>query len=147
MEEKKDELLYELTKGNIRDLEYLYKTDYDFCDIVDYASGMEDITVNGLLYATLKLATQDLEDYITDRLEEIKNLMKDLDEDTEEYGELQGERNDLESLNVEEDIEIFCNYIDTYIYIINNMDIYNKYLDEEIKRISNRIGFTRIESN
>ncbi len=47
----------------------------------------------------------------------------------------------LESLNPEDDMDWFCNYLDTSCWFSNNEDIYQEYLADEIKAIENNMGF------
>ena len=59
----------------------------------------------------------------------------------EGYNQLQEEIAKLESLNPENDMKWFCNYLDTSCWFSNNEDIYQEYLADEIKAIENNMGF------
>lgn len=48
---------------------------------------------------------------------------------------------ELESCDPEEDVEWFCNCLDTSVWFRSNEDIYRKYLEDEISDIEDNMGF------
>lgn len=90
----------------------------------------------------------ELAEAVKEKLQEKKQEQESLLEETgykgcvEKYKQLQKEIEKLESLNPEDDMDWFCNYLDTSCWFSNNEDIYQKYLADEIKTIENNMGFT-----
>ena len=68
-------------------------------------------------------------------LEAIPNE-RPLDDDEERELEL------LRKLEPEVDIRWYCNCLDTSIYFVHHEDIYRTYLEDEIKEVESKMGFT-----
>lgn len=83
---------------------------------------------------------------IAEKLEELIALMEeeleDAEEDSEEYEDLENALSELEDLNPEEDIDWFCNCLDTSIWFSDNEEIYRKYLEDVIEDVENDMGFS-----
>lgn len=84
-----------------------------------------------------------VEKKLQEKLQELENLLDEMDyaRCAEQFNQLQEEIEKLESLNPENDMDWFCNYLDTSCWFSNNEDIYQEYLAAEIKAIENNMGF------
>lgn len=76
-----------------------------------------------------------------------ENGKRDMEEaedegNTEEYERLEEKLEALESLDTGEDIDWFCNCLDTSIWFAENEDIYREYLADEISDVEDNMGFS-----
>ena len=81
---------------------------------------------------------------VEDAIQERKDQQAETDDTKEgetEYDRLQDEIDELESLNPEEDMDWFCNCLDTSCWFSNNEEIYRKYIPEAISNIEDNMGF------
>ena len=66
-------------------------------------------------------------------------------EKSEELTLLWKKKEELESLDTNEDIEEYINYLDTHIYLDSSKEeIYTKYLGEEIDKENELLGFCEL---
>lgn len=124
------------------DLSILEDTEYDLGDIVEelQAEGVKP-TLNQITAEIFRKGQQELTEKLEDAIENLKLEMEEYDENTEAYEELQKKLDDFDSLDPEEDIDWFCNCLDTSVWFSNNEEIYRKYLADEIENVENNMGF------
>lgn len=129
------ELLAALLDCGYRDLDVLSNCEYNFYDLVGRTKEYtEQPNLNDLAYEMFNMAKNDLNDSITERMQELdakENLTR------EEAEEL----NALEQLNPYEDIESWHNFLDTSVYFISNGDVYKKYLDAALDDFEDHTGY------
>lgn len=139
-----EELLMVLLECGSLDLQILDDVGYDLGEIAEELQ-MEGLkpTLNAITDAIFAKGQQELKEAVEEAIQERESEQDDLDEevDNEEYDRLQEEIDELESLNPEEDIEWFCNCLDTSCWFRDNEDVYMKYLADEIKDIEENMGF------
>lgn len=134
-----------LLKCGSLDLHILDDVKYSLGDIV------EDLITDGIR-PTLNIITgeifmrgqYELVEAVKDAIEERRDQQADTDNTEEgnaEYDRLQEEIDELENLNPEEDMEWFCNCLDTSCWFSNNEEIYRKYIPEGISNIEDNMGF------
>lgn len=124
------------------DLSILDDTEYDLGDIV---TDLEDIgvkpTLNAITGEIFRKGQQDLKEKLEERISNMKSERDEFDERTEEYQRVQRQIDDLEILDPDNDIDWFCNCLDTSIWFSDNEEIYRKYLTDEIKDVEYDMGF------
>lgn len=124
------------------DLSILDDTEYDLGDIV---TDLEDIgvkpTLNAITGEIFRKGQQDLKEKLEERISNMKSERDEFDERTEEYQRVQRQIDDLEILDPDNDIDWFCNCLDTSIWFSDNEEIYRKYLADEIKDVEYDMGF------
>lgn len=140
-----EELLMVLLECDSLDLSVLDDVGYDLGEIAEelIAEGLKP-TLNMIIGEIFRKGQLELEDAVEDKIQEKKQEQDDLPDDEdyeEEYDRLQEEIDELESLSPEEDMDWFCNCLDTSCRFSNNEEIYRKYLADEIKDIEDNMGF------
>lgn len=158
----KDEILQTLFGGGTGDYAMLEKCNYDFEEVLSEIEGFttrNEMTFNDILLGAISLYKRNIQAKIDKVLCEIEYRLKELqdEEDWEsgslsqaeydEYDRLQTERNDLESICVYDDIEYFINYIDTHIFINDEItrEVYRNYLKDFIDEENQNIGFVYLD--
>ena len=120
------------------DLDILEDVGYDLgkiaSDLVD--EGIKP-TLNAITDMIFRKGVEDLKEKIHDRLRELD----DVPDEIASAEEVEEKRAKLESLDPDEDIEWFCNCLDTSIYFVKNNEIYQKYLEPELTDIESDMGF------
>ena len=120
------------------DLDILEDVGYDLgeiaSDLVD--EGIKP-TLNAITDMIFRKGIEDLKEKIHERLRELD----DIPEEIASAEEVEEKRAALESLDPDEDIEWFCNCLDTSIYFVKNNEIYQKYLEPELTDIECDMGF------
>lgn len=130
-------ILCNLLKCGTLDLPYLEGINYEVGDIVNeiiYNYGIENLSLNAIFTEVFNYGIRDLQ-------EVIENAISNLENEVENDDELKEEFEDIKSLNTENDIEYYCNCLDTSIYFTNNENIYRKYFEDEISNIEYNMGF------
>lgn len=143
-----EELLMVLLECGSLDLQILDDVGYDIGEIAEELQ-MEGLkpTLNAITDAIFTKGQQELVEAVDEAIQNRKQEQEDLDEEVDgeefkqEYDRLQEEIDELESLNPEEDMEWFCNCLDTSCWFRDNEDIYMKYLADAIKDIEDNMGF------
>ena len=118
---------------------------YDLGDIVEElsADGIKP-TLNAITDEIFRRGQCELVAAVEDAIQERKDQQAETDDTKEgetEYDRLQDEIDELESLNPEEDMDWFCNCLDTSCWFSNNEEIYRKYIPEAISNIEDNMGF------
>ncbi len=143
-----EELLCVLLDCCRGDLLVLENVGYDLGEIVGqlWFEGFKP-SLNTITDEIFSRGQQELEAAVKKKLQERKQEQEAILEEigyggcAEGYNQLQEEIAKLESLNPENDMKWFCNYLDTSCWFSNNEDIYQEYLADEIKAIENNMGF------
>lgn len=127
------------------DLRILDDVGYDLGEIVEelQAGGIKP-TLNAITREIFRKGQRELVEAVEGAIEERKDQQADTDDAEKgeaEYDRLQDEIDELESLDPEDDMEWFCNCIDTSCWFSNNEEIYQKYIPEAISNIEDNMGF------
>lgn len=140
-----EEILMALLECGSLDLNILKDVGYDLGGIVEelQAEGIKP-TLNTIMGWIFRKGQCELIDAVEDAIEEKRSYQSDTD-DTEngekEHDWIQREIDELERLNPENDIDWFCNFLDTSCWFSSNEEIYRKYIPEVISDIEDKMGF------
>lgn len=99
------------------------------------------VTLNNITDAIFRKGQDELKDALEEKISELEDERDECEEDSDEYEELQEQIDELECCDPEEDVEWFCNCLDTSIWFKDNEEIYRKYLEDEISDIEDNMGF------
>ncbi len=140
-----EDILMVLLECGSLDLQILEGVGYDLGDIVEElsADGIKP-TLNAITDEIFRRGQCELVAAVEDAIQERKDQQAETDDTKEgetEYDRLQDEIDELESLNPEEDMDWFCNCLDTSCWFSNNEEIYRKYIPEAISNIEDNMGF------
>lgn len=140
-----EEILMVLLECGSLDLHILEDVGYSLGDIVEelVADGIKP-KLNAITDEIFRRGQCELIEAVEDAIEERKDQQTDTDNTEEgeaEYDRLQAEIDELESLNPEEDMEWYCNCLDTSCWFSSNEEIYRKYIPEAISNIEDNMGF------
>lgn len=159
----KDEILQTIFGGGSLDWGMLDKCEYDFEDIYEdmkmFCSSYEDFDFNGILLGAIDLYKYHIQDKIDEKITETESDLKELEryidenngnvdiEYVDDKKRLEQQLEDLQSLYASDDIEYFTNYLDTSIFIVNDevRALYKKYLEEEVEKENELIGFCYLD--
>lgn len=136
-------ILCELLDCGYLDLNILDDTDEDFVmEAVENLEGEDlPITLNGITHEMFWKVRADIASAVENRKCELQGYEVDFSLSEDEQKELEV----LEELDPEEDIEWFCNCLDTSIYFVCSRDkagIYRKYFGDLIEELETKMGFT-----
>ena len=155
----KDDILMTMFGGGTLDWEMLDKCEYDFEDIYEdmkmFCSSYEDFDFNSILLGAIDLYKYHIQDKIDEKITETESDLKELEryidenngnvdiEYVDDKKRLEQKLEDLQKLYASDDIEYFTNYLDTSIFIVNDevRALYKKYLEEEVEKENELIGF------
>lgn len=159
----KDDILMTIFGGGTLDWEMLDKCEYDFEDIYEdmkmFCSSYEDFDFNSILLGAIDLYKYHIQDKIDEKITETESDLKELEryidenngnvdiEYVDDKKRLEQKLEDLQSLYANDDIEYFTNYLDTSIFIVNDevRALYKKYLEEEVEKENELIGFCYLD--
>ena len=159
----KDEILQTIFGGGSLDWNMLEKCEYDFEDIYEdmkmFCSSYEDFDFNSILLGAIDLYKYHIQDKIDEKITETESDLKELEryidenngnvdiEYVDDKKRLEQKLEDLQSLYASDDIEYFTNYLDTSIFIVNDevRALYKKYLEEEVEKENELIGFCYLD--
>jgi hypothetical protein len=159
----KDDILMTMFGGGTLDWEMLDKCEYDFEDIYEdmkmFCSSYEDFDFNSILLGAIDLYKYHIQDKIDEKITETESDLKELEryidenngnvdiEYVDDKKRLEQQLEDLQSLYASDDIEYFTNYLDTSIFIVNDevRALYKKYLEEEVEKENELIGFCYLD--
>lgn len=128
----KSNLLRVLLNCGELDINKLLNVTYDWYDIFEYEP-VVDFDFNTVMRSAIIYGLGQLQEEINDRVDELESIDEITDEEKEELEE-------LKKLDVEEDFDIYLNYIDTHLTCIQHQDIYNEYLKEAIDRVGTALA-------
>lgn len=145
MNKANEALLAELLECGIDDLVMLDDIDYDLTNVVDhYKENGETPTLNDLLEAVFERGQTLIVDgwfiELGEREDELEQMKGNLYVDHVRKAELEEEIEELNALNPWEDIEWYCNCLDTSWWM-HNADTYRKYLGSYVKEAEKLTGF------
>ena len=159
----KDDILMTMFGGGTLDWEMLDKCEYDFEDIYEdmkmFCSSYEDFDFNSILLGAIDLYKYHIQDKIDEKITETESDLKELEryidenngnvdiEYVDDKKRVEQQLEDLQSLYASDDIEYFTNYLDTSIFIVNDevRALYKKYLEEEVEKENELIGFCYLD--
>ena len=159
----KDEILQTIFGGGSLDWNMLEKCEYDFEDIYEdmkmFCSSYEDFDFNSILLGAIDLYKYHIQDKIDEKITETESDLKELEryidenngnvdiEYVDDKKRIEQQLEDLQSLYASDDIEYFTNYLDTSIFIVNDevRALYKKYLEEEVEKENELIGFCYLD--
>lgn len=159
----KDDILMTMFGGGTLDWEMLDKCEYDFEDIYEdmkmFCSSYEDFDFNSILLGAIDLYKYHIQDKIDEKITETESDLKELEryidenngnvdiEYVDDKKRLEQKLEDLQKLYASDDIEYFTNYLDTSIFIVNDevRALYKKYLEEEVEKENELIGFCYLD--
>lgn len=153
----------------IADLSLLDNITLDWSDIEDElnALGCERPDINNIMMACFGICIGRVQSFISEKIEELKDMHTELQFSIEEYQEeltdckdedieekinelihLQSTYDDeileLENLSPYDDIESYHNFIDTKVYIKNNHEVYDNYANDINEIFETATGFNII---
>ena len=133
-------ILCELLNCGYLDLDILDDADEDYVlEVIENLrfEGLE-ISLNAITSDMFWKARADIASAIENRIEELKDYEANESIDDDERKEL----TEIVALNPDEDIEWFCNCLDTSIYIVNDKyDIYKEYFGDLLDELEGKMGF------
>lgn len=159
----KDDILMTIFGGGTLDWEMLDKCEYDFEDIYEdmkmFCSSYEDFDFNSILLGAIDLYKYHIQDKIDEKITETESDLKELEryidenngnvdiEYVDDKKRLEQKLEDLQKLYATDNIEYFTNYLDTSIFIVNDevRALYKKYLEEEVEKENELIGFCYLD--
>ena len=155
----KEEMLCELLNCGTCDLDMLESCNYNFEDIldkVDTFTTREEMKFDDILLGAIYIYQDNIQNKVEEMIKETENNIKYMNEELEVCGygkrellELEYEKQkleDLESICVDSDIEYFVNYLDTNMYLNEEMKpIYKEYLSDIINEENEKIGFCQLD--
>jgi hypothetical protein len=129
-------LLTELLSCGYADLSVIKDCQYDISELIDRVKdmGIEKIDLNNLAYAMFDAGKEEIQDFINERMEELKDQEELSDEEKEEL-------ETLEQLDPYEDIQSFHNYLDTNVYFHKNAESYKKYCPSVLATFEENTGY------
>ena len=139
---ERDNLLCSILQCGELDLAILDDVGYDLGEIYDelVADGIKP-TLNIITNEIFIRGLVELENSLNDKLADLKEELLEYDEDSVEYRELRVQIDSLCMCEPENDVDWFCNCLDTSIWFIRNEEIYQQFLADEIKEIEMNMGF------
>lgn len=122
------------------DLQILDDTDEDF--LMEAIERLQDehlpISLNAITSEMFWMAKDELSSEVEVRKDEIGSDVENGYAGEYEEKELE----EISDLNPDEDVEWFCNCLDTSIYIINDKyDVYVKYFRDKLDELEDKMGF------
>lgn len=109
-----DGLLFVLLDCGSLDISILDDVGYDLGDIaVELQEEGVKVTLNNITDAIFRKGQDELKDTLEDKISELEDERDECEEGSDEYEELQEQIDELECCDPEEDVEWFCNCLDT----------------------------------
>lgn len=145
MVSSREDFLMNLLNCGVLDLKLIDGVGYDWCDILDGetlgemlsdGSGQRE-TLNYIMRRVVEFGIDQLTTAVADRICELEAIPDERELDVDEEEELEA----LRTLNPEEDIESYHNFIDTHVWFENNADVYRTYLQEALDDFTEGTGF------
>ncbi len=134
-------LLCEMLSCGTLDLELLDRVGYGWDEVLeqlDWPEG-EGFTFNRLMRAVVDVGIIHLRQAVDDRLCELEGIETGRELDEDEMEEVEA----LHHLDPDQDIEGFCNCLDTYVWFRQNGSIYRRYLSSALDSFEDNVGFFR----
>lgn len=133
-------ILCELLDCGYLDLDILDDADEDF--VLEAIENLRfeglEIGLNAITSEMFWKARADIASAIENRVEELKDYEANESIEDDERKEL----TEIAALNPDDDIEWFCNCLDTSIYIVNDKyDVYKEYFGDLLDELESKMGF------
>ena len=134
-----------LLNCGVLDLKLIDGVGYEWCDILDGETLGEMLsdgsrqreTLNYIMRRVVEFGIDQLTTAVADRICELEAIPNERELDADEEEELEA----LRTLNPEEDIESYHNFIDTHVWFENNAAVYRTYLQEALDDFTEGTGF------
>lgn len=145
MVSSREDFLMNLLNCGVLDLKLIDDVGYDWCDILDGEMLGEMLsdgsrqreTLNYIMRRVVEFGIDQLTTAVADRICELEAITNERELDVDEEEELEA----LRTLNPEEDIESYHNFIDTHVWFENNADVYRTYLQRALDDFAEGTGF------
>lgn len=145
MVSSREDFLMNLLNCGVLDLKLIDNVGYDWCDILDGEMLGEMLsdgsrqreTLNNIMRRVVEFGIDQLTTAVADRICELEAITNERELDVDEEEELEV----LRTLNPEEDIESYHNFIDTHVWFENNADVYRTYLQRALDDFAEGTGF------
>lgn len=145
MVSNREDFLMNLLNCGVLDLKLIDGVGYEWCDILDGETLGEMLsdgsrqreTLNYIMRRVVEFGIDQITTAVDDRICEIEAIPNERELDADEEEELEA----LRTLNPEEDIESYHNFIDTHVWFENNADVYRTYLQEALDDFTEGTGF------
>lgn len=122
------------------DLSMLERVGYDWPDVIEETgwrgSSFSDMSFKSLMMAVVQVGLDHIEDARRSRIGDLEALEKSGDINEDELDELFA----LYTLDPNEDIQQFHNFLDTSIWFERNASLYRKYLRGAIDDFADNVG-------
>lgn len=134
-----------LLNCSVWDLKLIDGVGYEWCDILDGETLGEMLsdgsrqreTLNYIMRRVVEFGIDQLATAVADRICKLEAIPNERELDADEEEELEA----LRTLNPEEDIESYHNFIDTHVWFENNAAVYRTYLQEALDDFFEGTGF------
>lgn len=152
-------ILTKLLDCGSADLSLLEDINYDLDEILDNLMENRDLTINSLFREVFRMGAMELKEELDSQNECIEeNIKETLEEAKVEYinsgfteKEYENDADykklisDLEllhsgELDPEKDIDYYCNFIDTHVFM-KHIDFYRDWMESEVKSIEYKMGW------
>nr|DAP06679.1 MAG TPA: YnzC [Caudoviricetes sp.] len=145
MVSNREDFLMNLLNCGSFDLRLIDDVGYDWCDILDsetLGEMLSDLsrrrdTLNYIMRRVIEFGIDQIATAVADRICELRAISNERELDADEAKELDA----LRTLNPEEDIGSYHNYIDTHVWFENNANTYHTYLQEALDDFAEGTGF------
>lgn len=149
MVSNREDFLMTILNCGILDLKLIDGVGYDWCDILDgevlgelFGDGsLHRESLNYIMRRVVDFGIEQITTAVSDRICEIEAITNERELDNDEEKELEV----LRSLNPDEDIESYHNFIDTHVWFEKNGDAYRTYLEEALDDFAQGTGFEIID--
>lgn len=137
------ELLCVLLNCGYDDVGILENTEYNLGEIARELNFEKiPVSLNTITDTIFIKGQNELSDAVGQVIENYKSKIKDFEENSDLYMELNDKIKELETLDPSSDMEWACDDIDTSCWLdYDKRKIYDKYLADTIKRIERNMGF------
>ncbi len=134
----KEKLLLAMLSCGTDDLAMLDDVRYDWYEVLEQLDWPDDggFDFNSLMRAVVDLGIIHVKEAVNDRICELEAVINERDLDEAEEKELTS----LRSIDPDDDIRSYHNCLDTNVWIENNADIYEGYLQDALDAFTDNTG-------
>ena len=138
----RDEVLMAVLECGTMDLSVLDDVGYDLAGIVGdlFDDGIKP-TLNAIMDRVFRESVDEMAELVKQELEETLDEQES-EHDYEETVWLNEKAMSLRQMNPVEDIEWYCNCLDSGLYFTRNAELYQTYLPDAIKTVEGKTGFS-----
>ena len=138
----RDTVLMAVLECGTLDMSVLDDVQYDLDEIVDelFAEGLRP-SLNLIMQEVFRKAVEEMADFVEQEIDATTEVQKNAS-DCEWAVYLNEKLGALRQLNPLEDIDYYCNCLDTSVYFVKNEDLYREYLPEAVEAIERHTGFS-----